>query len=80
MVIYPENANKALWDIFMAIILVFTCFVTPLHIAFEDDATHWVVLNYFIDSLFAVDMLVIFCTAFHTEDFELIDDHKLIAC
>ena len=78
-IIYPENSHKALWDVFMAVVLCTTCFLTPLHIAFEDNSVGFTVLNYFIDGLFLVDIFVIFCTAYYTEDFELVDDHKEIA-
>ena len=79
-IIYPENSSKASWDLFMAIVLVFTCVVTPLHICFGEGGNAWKVTNYTVDFLFLVDMVLIFLTAYHTEDFVLVDDHKTIAC
>ena len=35
-IIYPENKTKSLWDLFMTIILILTCIMTPLNIAFND--------------------------------------------
>ena len=33
-IIYPENRNKEIWDLFMTIVLLTTCVLTPLDIAF----------------------------------------------
>jgi hypothetical protein len=33
--IYPENRAKEAWDFFMTIILLITCVLTPLSIAFQ---------------------------------------------
>ena len=35
-IIYPENKKKGVWDLFMTFILVLTCVMTPLSIAFND--------------------------------------------
>jgi hypothetical protein len=35
-IIYPENKNKGMWDLFMTLVLIITCIQTPLNIAFED--------------------------------------------
>lgn len=78
-IIYPENKAKHLWDIFVSILLVFTCFVTPWHICFSDDSLGWVFVNYTIDCMFLIDMIIIFNTAFQNDDFETVDDHKSIA-
>ena len=86
-IIYPENKNKGIWDLFMTLVLIITCIQTPLNIAFEDlDASKvdngvksFVILDYIIDALFLIDILVIFNSAFYDEDVELIDDRKDIA-
>ena len=59
--------------------LIFTCFIPPWHICFTDDHQGWYVVNILIDCLFGVDMFVIFNSAYQTEDFEIVDDHKSIA-
>ena len=79
--IYPENRNKAIWDLWMTFVLLVTCMVTPLNIAFEDgdDALGTLIIDTIVDSLFGVDILVIFNTAFYDQDVELIEDRKEIA-
>lgn len=39
-IIYPEYDFKNFWDLFIGFILIITCSVTPVHIAFyeTDDA------------------------------------------
>lgn len=78
--IYPNNELKSNWDTLITLVLIFTCMVTPYRIAFVDeDDTLWTVLNYSIDGLFVVDMILCFLTAYYTDDFELIEDRKEIA-
>ena len=38
--IYPDNHKKEVWDLFMTIILLISCVVTPVEIAFEADISH----------------------------------------
>ena len=78
-IIYPEDARKSYWDMLMSMVLILTCFLTPIHICFNDDSVGTTVLNYCIDFLFLIDMIFTFMSAYHTDDFELIDDHKTIA-
>lgn len=35
--IYPESRFKMWWDLFMTLILLMTCIMTPLDIAFDED-------------------------------------------
>lgn len=78
--IYPNNPYKDDWDSFITIILIFTCMVTPYRIAFiDEDSDLWVGINYSIDGLFLIDMILCFMTAYYTEEFELIEDRKEIA-
>jgi hypothetical protein len=82
-VIYPENRQKGAWDLFMTFVLIFTCVMTPLSIAFNDiDKTEPEsnTLDYIIDLLFGIDIIVIFNTAYYNDDNEIIDCRKQIAC
>ena len=78
--IYPDNDYKEGWDLFMALVLIFTCTMTPYTIAFhtvEDFATK--VINSTIDILFLIDMIVIFNTAIYNENMRFVTDRKKIA-
>jgi hypothetical protein len=78
--LYPEDPFKNYWDLFIAVVLIFTCLVTPYRIALiELDNRKWVVTNNIVDSLFLIDIFIIFNSAFYDEDFNLIDCRKEIA-
>ena len=68
-IIYPENATKANWDLFMTFILILTCIISPVSIAFMEDEENlgWLITQYVIDFLFFVDIIVIFNTAYYNE-------------
>ena len=78
--IYPNNEYKANWDTLITLVLIFTCMITPYRIAFiDEDSNLWVGLNYSIDGLFLIDMILCFLTAYYTDEFELIEDRVEIA-
>lgn len=61
---YPEDEWKANWDLFITLILLFTCVATPANIAFKDEnSLKWTISMYIIDSLFLLDILIIFNSA-----------------
>ena len=52
---------KNAWDLFIGLILIITCSMTPLHIAFyeNDDAIGaWKYINVCFDILFGIDIIV----------------------
>jgi len=78
--IYPEDSFKQTWDLYIAIVLVTTCLITPVRIAFfETDDLTWTIINYVIDFFFFIDMIVSFSTCFYDEDFQIHDSRKEIA-
>lgn len=63
----------------MTLILIFSCFVTPVQIAlFENMSKAWTITNYSIDCLFLIDILVNFNLATYNEDMEVIEDRLSI--
>ena len=74
--IYPENNIKFFWDIFVTLLLVVSCFITPLQLC---DLVKMQALTMSIDCLFGLDMIIIFNSAILTDDFETIDDRGQIA-
>ena len=78
--LYPEDNIKINWEIFMTIVLLFACLLTPYKISFiPDDDFVWNLVDVITDFLFLIDILVIFNTAYQNENFEMIEDRKLIA-
>lgn len=78
-IIYPKNQYKRNWDLFISILLIIACFITPIAIVFDLSAVHWVVINATIDILFFVDMVITFLSAYVTDEFVVVEDHASIA-
>lgn len=80
---YPNHKIKDMvWDTIISIILLLTCFITPINLAFADELEKiewYMTINNTIDILFFVDILVIFNSAYQNEMYEMIDDRKVIA-
>ena len=76
--IYPNDKYKSIyWDTIVSIILLITCFLTPLNLAFAEelDQIGWfIILNYSIDSLFLIDIIINFMTAYQSDNHEVVDD------
>jgi hypothetical protein len=67
---YPEDIKLDKWNLVITIVLLFTSIVTPARIAFvEDDNEVWQAINLIIDILFTIDIIVVFNSAYYTEDF-----------
>ena len=77
---YPEDSVKANWDLFITIILLYTCIATPARMAFSDgpDPVGWAIIKWTTDSLFLIDIIIIFFSATQNDDFEICDDRKQI--
>ena len=77
---YPEDSIKANWELFITIILVWTCIATPARIAFTtEDTTGWAIVKWVTDILFLVDIIIVFFSATQDDDFRTCDDRKQIA-
>ena len=80
--IYPENKLKNGWDMVVALVLIISCILSPIYIAFESDNDNpgigWVVTNWTIDGFFLCDIFVMFISAYFDDDFIIIDDYKVI--
>lgn len=80
---YPEYKFKAYWDLFMTLILIITCMLTPLNIAFtnseESLATPQNIILMAIDGFFLLDIFVIFNSAYYDDETNLIENRRVIA-
>lgn len=78
-IIYPEDDWKGKWDLYITLILIFTCLSTPYLISFEAETCAWEITNYTIDGCFFVDIIFNFLQAYYNDDFNIVDSHKKIA-
>lgn len=67
-IFYPTDTIKCIfWDLIVSIMLLITCFITPFNLAFQNEVEEidWYIrMNYAIDILFAIDILVNFNSAY----------------
>ena len=81
LMLYPnKDPFKDYWDLYISLILIFSCLITPYRIAFiHIESRQWQIVNYFVDICFALDMIIIFNTALFDEYYRLIQSRKRIA-
>ena len=79
--IYPENKYKMNWDLFISLALILSSFYTPLSLAFQKEQYEHVlrVADFFIDSIFFIDIVLTFNTCYYNDEVLLVDDRKIIA-
>lgn len=72
---------KMQWDLFFAFLLIYSCLMTPVKIAFtfEDDDPGWSISENVVDLLFGIDMLLTFFCAYLDDSLNIIDDRLKIA-
>jgi len=76
----PDSSVRTNWDLIISVVLIFTCLVIPVRIAFvEEDDFAWTLINWIIDFLFFMDILINFNTAFYDSNLELVTCRKTIA-
>ncbi|TNV85840.1 hypothetical protein FGO68_gene9701 [Halteria grandinella] len=79
-IIYPEGKFKSQWDLLQTVLIIITCALTPIFIAFPEQQTKAAqYLDNIMNILFALDMIFNFFTAYYDSDFNIIDDQKMIA-
>jgi len=67
-VIYPDNKWYQVWELFMTLILLTSCFLTPVEIAFTppvvSNHSPQSIFEFIMDFLFALDVVVTFFCAY----------------
>ena len=79
--ILPDDSFKAAWDTIITLLIFFVCVAAPWRLAFtEEDDLPWIIIGIVVDSFFLVDLIINFFTAYHDEEFNLVDDRKVRHC
>ena len=80
LLLLPDDPFKMKWEMLIAIVLVFTAIVTPYRLAFTtNDNLGWLCVNFTIDGIFAIDVILCFFTAYEDENEDLVYDRCKIA-
>jgi len=65
----PDSKFKTFWNITVILLLLYTSTVVPFQVAFVDKDTNFAILvNYFVDILFGIDIIVNFFSAYETRN------------
>jgi hypothetical protein len=87
-IIYPEDKYISYWDLWITIVLLFTCIILPIRIAFVKplEEVHdmgtihiWLVINTTLDLFFFIDMIIVFNSAYYDKYLKIVDDKCIIA-
>jgi len=77
--IYPCQ-EKLVWDLFITLVLFFSCIETPYRIAFvKEDGSLGLLIGYSVDLMFFIDIILTFNSAIEDNRKQFIDDRKVIA-
>ena len=61
-------------------VLIFSSVMSPYRLAFvEEDDTKWKVINAVVDTLFTIDILIVFNSAYYDDDYKIVENRKIIA-
>lgn len=76
-VILPDNPYKRLWDLAIAIIILYSSIMTPYEIAFIDKTKDtW--SDFFLDAFLWLDIVITFFSAYTDSEENLVKNHKKI--
>ena len=74
----PDDSLKGIWDILITILILFVCITAPWRLAFTDeDDLKWIIIGGIVDLIFLADLILNFFTAYHDEEYNLVDDRKV---
>ena len=78
MVIYPNSNFKIFFEFLVAFLLMVTCTLTPISVAFPSFYT-WdmQIFDYSMSTVFLIDIIISFFSANYDEDFIIIDNNKV---
>lgn len=80
-IILPASPRKLIWDLFIAILIIYSALTVPLRIGFSISVTPtWRALDVLVDALFLTDIILAFRTAYaHPASGALIMSPRAIA-
>lgn len=77
-VIYPDSYFKVGFDFLISILLMITCSLTPVYVAFPNTYTsNMMIIDNAMNIVFAIDIIINLFSAYYDEDFIIIDKKKV---
>lgn len=80
-IINPFSRFKSVWNIILLFVMFFNAMVVPIRLAFSDDITFdFYIYDVIIDSMFIVEFLSSFFTAYQNSNGKIVSNVKDIFC
>ena len=80
MYIHPKNPLKKVWDLLICFCLIFTCYFTPVYLAFPEFQSYPLfIFDQSINALFGIDVILTFFVPYRRKDLRFETDLKVIA-
>ena len=75
----PKNPKKLVWDIFLAVLILVSVVIILFRIGFDIDSTGFgKVIDYIVDILFGVDMILNFFVGYEDPELEIVVTNKAV--
>lgn len=79
-VILPDNKHKIRWNLWVALLLIYTGIFVPMRVAYFDEAEiGMIIFECFVDAFFITDLVLTFFSAYERKDGQIEIRHKYIA-
>lgn len=81
-IILPDDPWKLRWDLFISVLIIWTCIGSPLSLAFtqNDNNIVWIIADSLTDFCFLFDIIFTFRSAYFNSVERLVDSLKEIQC
>ena len=78
--IHPDNKISAIWNVMLAVLLLYTAIIMPYRMAFIEPVwgDTWFFIELSVDALFMIDVIVNLLSAFYDSEHELVIDREII--
>ncbi|TNV85871.1 hypothetical protein FGO68_gene14280 [Halteria grandinella] len=78
--IYPDDKVRKYWDLLVSLIIIMSCFLTPVYLAFPDLQTdNMQILDQSMNLLFLIDIILSFISARYDSEHQIIDNPCVIS-
>ena len=78
-VLPPSHPIRRVWDVLIAVLLLYTALIAPLRLAFEDTRPpEWLAADILMDGVFVGDIIFSFFTGYLTKEGDLVLSRPLV--
>jgi len=79
-ILHPRSKIRLVWSIVMIFLLIYVATIQSYRLCFEDDTPlAWTIIDYFVDFLFFIDIIMNFISAYYNEEGRLVKNPRVLA-